>query len=154
MAPSCILLQVTWLKPTPWTTQQLKVLLLNMWVDFLPSESYELLFFTYLSQNTTIRESVTKNLSFPLIVTHKFWLVWLSDSAGMSFLSLFMFHILESVLRQFTTVWELTKRCSELWDRFCSPPHRNRNGLASGLCFHFDLYNLFIFSEFFRLGKS
>ena len=137
MAPSWILLWVPWLKSTPLTTQSLKFISLKMGVDLLPSESYELLFFTSLSQNITIWESVTIRLSFSLIVTPKLGLVWLSDSSGMYFLSPFMFSIIEPVLRQFTKVWELTKRCSDIWDSFCSSPHRNRNGMASGLCFHY-----------------
>ena len=137
MEPSCILLWFLWLKSTPWTTQSLKFLLLKMGVDLLPSESYELLFFTYFYQNTTIQESVTTRFYFPLIVTPKLGLAWISDSACMYLLSLFMLYILESMLSQFPTVRELTKRCSELLDRLRSSPHRNRNGLASGIGFHF-----------------
>ena len=141
MAPLCILLWFPWKKSTPRTTQPLKVLLLKMEVDLLTCESYEMVFFTFLFQNTIMWESVTTRLSFTLIVTPKLGLVRISDSSSMSSSSLFMVSILESMLSQFPTVWELTKCSSELLDCFYSSPHWNCNGLASGLGFRF-VFNL------------
>ena len=108
-----------------------------MGVELMTCESYELLFFTSLYQNTKMWESVTTRLPFTLIVNPKLGLVWLSNSAGISSSSLFMLSILESVLSQFPTVWELTNRCLELLYRFFSSPYRHHNGLASGLGFCF-----------------